>query len=162
MQRCSEKAFAKCPTRHLCGTRDEATFTDDSECAAFNQEIENRPTTNADHIRAMSDEELAQYLDEKVTRCPFPSASDMCTELGGCKACILNWLRQPAECASLSCCNAGIVIKPDGIHELSPHKFQEEMKLKNVTVQILRCKDCGEVSIGWYRQTNTEILETGK
>lgn len=55
-----------------------------------------------------------------------------------------------------------ITIKPDGIHELSPHKFTEEMKLKNVTVQILRCKVCGEVSIGWYRQDNTEMLERGE
>lgn len=61
----------------------------------------------------------------------------------------------------MDCHNNRITIKPDGIHELSPHKFQEEMKLKNVTVQILRCKECGVVSIGWYRQDNTEILEKG-
>lgn len=45
---------------------------------------------------------------------------------------------------------------PDGVHELSAHKFVEETKLKNVTVQILKCKECGNVSIGWIRQDNTE------
>lgn len=40
MQRCSEKAYAKCPTRHLCGPIEEATFTDDSECAVFNAKVE--------------------------------------------------------------------------------------------------------------------------
>lgn len=44
---------------------------------------------------------------------------------------------------------------PDGIHELSKHQFEEEMILRNVTVQILKCKTCGEVSIGWLRQDNT-------
>ena len=48
-----------------------------------------------------------------------------------------------------------IRIKPDGVHELSPHKYQLEQRLENVTVEILRCEECGKVSIGWYRQGNT-------
>lgn len=56
----------------------------------------------------------------------------------------------------MECENNGITIKPDGVHALSPHKYQEELKLKNVTIQILRCKICGKTSIGWYRQENTE------
>lgn len=57
------------------------------------------------------------------------------------------------------CCKCeGITIKPDGIHELSPHKFLLDAKYKNVTVEILRCEKCGEVSIGWYRQENTEEI----
>ena len=54
------------------------------------------------------------------------------------------------------CKHNGITIKPDGIHPLSQHLFVEEECLKNVTVQILRCRKCGHVSIGWYRQANTE------
>lgn len=50
----------------------------------------------------------------------------------------------------------GMAIKPDGIHELSPHAFGLVGKFRNVTVEILRCKRCGEESIGWYRQENTE------
>lgn len=59
----------------------------------------------------------------------------------------------------MHCNHEGITIKPDGIHELSPHRFVLEKRLKNVTIEILRCKECGEVSIGWYRQDDTEELE---
>ncbi|MGM9669739.1 MAG: hypothetical protein ACI3VZ_08305 [Faecousia sp.] len=50
MQRCSKRAYAMCPTRHLCGTLDDATFTEDSECAEFNRAVEAKPMTNADRI----------------------------------------------------------------------------------------------------------------
>jgi hypothetical protein len=59
----------------------------------------------------------------------------------------------------MACNHNAITIKPDGIHELSPHKFKLEQKLRNVTVEILRCEECGEVSIGWYRQEDTEEVE---
>ena len=49
-----------------------------------------------------------------------------------------------------------ITVKPDGIHELSPHIYHLEQRLKNVTVEILKCDVCGKVSIGWYKQENTE------
>lgn len=60
-------------------------------------------------------------------------------------------------------CNHGeVTIKPDGVHVLSPHKFHLERRLKNVTVEILKCPDCGEVSIGWIPQADTEdITEEG-
>lgn len=58
------------------------------------------------------------------------------------------------------CNDEMIVIKPDGIHPLSPHQFVEEEHLRNVTIQILRCKNCGHVSIGWHRQTDTEEVES--
>lgn len=40
MQRCSEFAYAMCPDRAHCGTRTEAVFADDSECAVFNRSVE--------------------------------------------------------------------------------------------------------------------------
>ena len=46
MMSCSEEAFAKCPTSHLCGSLTDATFMEDSECAAFNQKVD------ASYIRA--------------------------------------------------------------------------------------------------------------
>ena len=59
------------------------------------------------------------------------------------------------------CNHNGITIKPDGIHPLSPHQYVQEEHLKNVTVQVLRCKKCGHVSIGWYRQPDTEEVGDG-
>ena len=68
-------------------------------------EAEQKPITNADRIRSMTDEELAEYLApcacppirfNKNTGdivCPVnkePSASD-------CKSCWLDWLREEAD-----------------------------------------------------------------
>lgn len=48
-------------------------------------------TTNADRIRAMSDEELADFVHEG---CPY--IEEECT-MKGCVKCILEWLQQPVE-----------------------------------------------------------------
>ncbi len=51
-----------------------------------------------------------------------------------------------------------VVFVPDGIHEVDSCDFIEDGMYRNVTVQILRCKTCGRVSIGWMKQENTEDL----
>ena len=99
MMQCSEKAFAACPTRHLCGSRSEATFAENSECAEFNRRVESAPMTNADKIRAMADAELA-----KVIACPEGIAGRPCRDAGcelRCYDCCLEWLRQPVKEGSL-------------------------------------------------------------
>lgn len=60
--------------------------------------------------------------------------------------------RKPCECCHFP---DGITIKPDGVHELSPHIFKQKQLLHNVTVEILECEKCGETSIAWYRQEDT-------
>lgn len=40
MRRCSEKAYARCPERHLCGPIEDAVFTDGSACAVYNAKVE--------------------------------------------------------------------------------------------------------------------------
>lgn len=87
MQRCSNKAYAMCPTRHLCDPIEEATFTDDSECAAFNASVEDKPMTNGDRIRAMSDEELTDFLNH------WADFKAWKRDPGATK----DWLQQPAE-----------------------------------------------------------------
>lgn len=42
--------------------------------------------------------------------------------------------------------------------DVSPHRFEEIGVYKNVTVQILRCPHCGEISVGWIRQPDTKIV----
>ena len=50
--------------------------------------------TNADRIRAMSDEELAKIIERELG-CP---ATGDCEKMSkDCKACWLDWLQQPAE-----------------------------------------------------------------
>lgn len=64
------------------------------------------PMTNADHIRSMSDEELASYLIENVWDCHLCSEhfrldnepllrGERCDEK--CVAHCLEWLKQPHE-----------------------------------------------------------------
>lgn len=48
------------------------------------------PKTNADKIRAMTDEELAYWI-----MCPYDSP--YCTGTDQCIECTLEWLKQPAE-----------------------------------------------------------------
>ena len=60
-----------------------------------------QPTTNADKLRAMSDEELAEWIDEfwSAPWCPDDPPVDPETKCcllhdGDCRLCILDWLRQ--------------------------------------------------------------------
>ena len=53
------------------------------------------PMTNADRIRAMSDEELAELIDRETDSC---APTGDCEKMHRyCKACWLDWLQQPAE-----------------------------------------------------------------
>lgn len=85
MLRCSPEAFAKCPTRYICGKIEDATFTEGSECDLFNQSVMNMPITNADRIRAMSDGELEVFL---INVCLEKDEFPFITDWG-------KWLQQP-------------------------------------------------------------------
>ena len=50
--------------------------------------------TNADRIRAMTDEELMKFIEDTgIAGCPYPAMSCRAS----CQVCILEWLQQPAE-----------------------------------------------------------------
>lgn len=96
MMKCDPRAFARCPYSAQCGDSPNNTaFYEGSECDYFNQKVLNTLPTNADLIRAMSDEELA-----KIVMCPNDvGLRDISCERDDdcdCYACILDWLRQPA------------------------------------------------------------------
>ena len=58
------------------------------------------PMTNADRIRTMSDEELAEQFVFVSTICEFCVKRKKCEEVPGYKYCmegILDWLQRPAE-----------------------------------------------------------------
>lgn len=96
MRQCSEKAFAMCPTRHLCGSIEEATFADQSECAAFNKQVEDKPMTNADRIRAMNNYELAVFFAKTkadLYRADLPVIAYSTQNMKD----NLEWLQEPAE-----------------------------------------------------------------
>ena len=86
----------KCP----CGLRghmesEDCDKTNCDDCCPLA-----RPQTNADRIRAMSDEELAKWIDWLFGRCEWcdtdKMATDDCNDVE-CTSCILEWLKQPAE-----------------------------------------------------------------
>lgn len=55
---------------------------------------EQKPKTNADRIREMSDEELAKI----IMGAPYICAKiKLCGDMPGCEDCCLAWLRSPVE-----------------------------------------------------------------
>ena len=56
-----------------------------------------QPMTNADRIRAMSDEELCKFLGEYKFFDMCEEGCDACTYSGDCDKRLLEWLEQPAE-----------------------------------------------------------------
>lgn len=62
-----------------------------------NEGLEDRyePMTNADRIRNMTDEELAQLLSTGTFICE--GLKDICEYMPGCEVCRLAWLRSPVE-----------------------------------------------------------------
>ena len=68
-------------------------------CAGYDKCKQYKPNymTNADRIRAMSDEELCKFLGE----CKFcdvcEEGCDSCTYNGACDKRLLDWLQQTAE-----------------------------------------------------------------
>ena len=104
MKRCDPRAYARCPDRERCGLNINAYFAEGSECDKFNQKILEAPMTNADRIRALSDEELAEWIYNGVSSDPC----DYCEHNNGycdgvpCKGkahaeIIAERLQQPAE-----------------------------------------------------------------
>ena len=55
------------------------------------------PQTNADRIRAMSNEELCEFLGEYKFCDICEEGCDSCTYNGDCDKRLLEWLQQPAE-----------------------------------------------------------------
>ena len=62
--------------------------------------VEPKPITNADRIRAMTDEELTEWLDGSFRRADWCDASKFpnsdCMEVP-CLGCIIEWLKQEAS-----------------------------------------------------------------
>ena len=58
-----------------------------------------KPMTNADRIRAMSDEELAEFLCDRTENCNlgYCPGADLCNCVDGKANGYLKWLKQPAE-----------------------------------------------------------------
>lgn len=110
MMRCSPEAFAKCPTRALCGRIEDATFTEGSECDLFNQAVMSAPLTVIERIRILNDEEMVEFIHRLVQlgdisglycankkECLGLTAADKGIPVAWCKRCLLEWLHENAS-----------------------------------------------------------------
>lgn len=52
----------------------------------------------------------------------------------------------------------GMVIKPNGVDELTACHFELKQVFQNVTVEVWQCPVCGNVDISWRRQDDTETV----
>ena len=68
-------------------------------CPMSNMASQKKPQTNADRIRAMSDEELAHWICKKMTSCSSnvcPGA-DLCQSGDGLANGLVKWRKQPVD-----------------------------------------------------------------
>ena len=88
---------SKCNHRAYCAMGDEHN-NDNATIKGCYLYSEQKTKTNADRIRAMTDEELAdRYFDKFFPYVPYCSILDECPEHDDCKTCLLDWLRQEAN-----------------------------------------------------------------
>lgn len=69
------------------------------ECDYKDCPYRTEPMTNADRIRAMSDKELADFIDKcEMNDIDYAKTfCDLCNGQYECDQCRLDWLKQPAE-----------------------------------------------------------------
>lgn len=82
--------MAKCVS---CKKVKTCPFADDD--SAYCDHFEQKPMTNADRIRAMTDKELAWLLSLRICRKKLCDVD--CGKFLNCKMCFLDWLKQEVE-----------------------------------------------------------------
>ena len=106
MIKCDNRAKAQCQFRkQCCGDNDVVYFPEGSGCEKFNQQVLATPLTNADRIRAMTDEEIAEYVCRNSinTLCDIICGGE-CNAIStlkrsgdwACKEIVMKWLQQTA------------------------------------------------------------------
>lgn len=66
--------------------------------ARYNKEMGKKPMTNADRIRAMSDEELSVLIKKTfIGKTPWCDHHCKLDDDCSCNGCLMEWLKQPAE-----------------------------------------------------------------
>ena len=94
--------YMKCSERLACnGNCGDCDSLDEivEKLAEYEDKEEQKPQTNADRIRAMSDEELVEHF-MIGSICHYISkveGMEWCATHGTCEQCVRDWLRQPVK-----------------------------------------------------------------
>lgn len=104
----------------------------------------------------MNDIEMDLYISQVEARILKQTVRDQEDMIANLKNHVAS-LQEIIEDQRKKKCNfGGICIKPDGINKLDPCLYETLETHKNVTVEVLRCKNCGHTEVLWKRQENTE------
>ena len=85
--KCFNIKCGSCIGKTLCGEPEDTALG----CV---DRIVGKPITNADRIRAMTDEELARFF---IGDSPNYCHTGLCLDGENCIGCFLKWLQRPAE-----------------------------------------------------------------
>jgi hypothetical protein len=80
-----------CPMTNIASQGKLMRFTGGDVTPVVQRTVQQKPQTNADRIRAMSDEELAVFFHKRPL-CPKPKQCEY-----DCSRCWLEWLKQPVK-----------------------------------------------------------------
>lgn len=85
-------SIQNCETSYTCNCKHNSNPRDDEPCCRCDSK-----TTNADRIRNMGDEELADILFDSCIDHIEVSSCERMFEKDSCKECVLKWLQSEAE-----------------------------------------------------------------
>ncbi len=122
---------------------------------------EQKPMTNADRIRAMSDEELEQFINH-FNICDIRTNEECkMSYCACCEVCVMDWLQQPAEGETMQIITnkkkkhigAGLGYLWFYLKSLKPYDFD--------TATRILCTICVELGIPWemVHEASTHIAE---
>ena len=55
-------------------------------------------------------------------------------------------------------CENSVKFSIDGEHKMDRHLYRDIQVVKNVTVVVSQCVDCGHIEISWHKQDDTEDI----
>jgi hypothetical protein len=96
MIKCAPEVKAKCPFKHPCCGDESGYYLAGSECDKFAETVLAAPPTNGNHIRSMTDEELAMWLVD-ATVCERVCDEDEYCHGNECVKRVTDWLQQPVK-----------------------------------------------------------------
>ena len=89
------KCSSECPNDGFCDDC-EKLFKVIDRLGEYEDKAEQKPKTNADRFRAMSDEELEKAIGHRSLCYYIQDTTNFCEERASCGDCIREWLKQPA------------------------------------------------------------------